>query len=110
MSSSASAASSSATKDAVAVPVPTTASTTAAQSVNFRMPDERGQVLQDAQNALHAVGVFYSRSHDLRGVRHQVLDRDWKVCSQNIAAGKQVTGDAEGLVDFGVVKLSETCP
>jgi hypothetical protein len=74
------------------------------------MPNERGQVLQDAQNALHANGVFYSRSHDLRGVRHQVLDRDWKVCSQNVPAGQQVTGNAEGLVDFGVVKLTETCP
>ena len=74
------------------------------------MPDLRGQVLQDAQNALHTQGVFYSKSHDLRGVRHQVLDRDWKVCSQNVPAGQQVTGNAEGTIDFGVVKLSETCP
>jgi beta-lactam-binding protein with PASTA domain len=74
------------------------------------MPNVVGQVLQDAQEALHADGVFYSRSHDLRGVRHQVLDRDWKVCSQNLPAGQQVTAPAEGKIDFGVVKLSETCP
>lgn len=105
MSSSASGALGSASQNAVATP--TTAGT---QGVSFRMPDMRGQVLQDAQNALHTHGVFYSTSHDLRGVRHQVLDRDWKVCSQNVPAGQQVTGNAEGTIDFGVVKLSETCP
>jgi hypothetical protein len=74
------------------------------------MPNLVGQVLQDAQNALHADGIFYSKSHDLRGVRHQVLDRDWQVCSQNVPAGQAVTGPAEETIDFGVVKLSETCP
>lgn len=105
--SAASAASSSATQGVASVPAPTTSAPVA---VNFRMPNERGQVLQDAQDAIQANGVFYSKSHDLRGVRHQVLDRDWKVCNQNIPAGEQVTGNAEGLIDFGVVKLSETCP
>ena len=105
MSSSASGALGSASQNAVATP--TTAGT---REVSFRMPDMRGQVLQDAQDALQTQGVFYSTSHDLRGVRHQVLDRDWKVCSQNVPAGQQVTGNAEGTIDFGVVKLSETCP
>jgi hypothetical protein len=107
MSSSASAALDSASQHAATTPSPTTGGST---GVSFRMPDMRGQVLQDAQNALHADGVFYSRSHDLLGSRHQVLDRDWKVCSQNVPAGQQITGNAEGAIDFGVVKLSETCP
>jgi hypothetical protein len=81
-----------------------------AANVSFTMPNEVGQVLQDAQNTLHTFNIFYSKSHDLRGVRHQILDRDWKVCTQNVAAGQRVTGAAEGAIDFGVVKLSETCP
>lgn len=47
--------------------------------------------------------------HRRRGrARHQILDRDWKVCSQNVAAGKTVGTDTE--LDFGAVKLAETCP
>ena len=96
------------------VPAPTSAIaptpivTTAA--VDFPMPDVTGQVLQDAQDAMQSVGVMYSISHDARGVRHQVLDRDWKVCNQNVPAGQHVGGNVEGKIDFGVVKLSETCP
>jgi hypothetical protein len=81
-----------------------------AAGVDFPMPDMTGQVLQDAQDGLQSLGVLYSVSHDALGSRHQVLDRDWKVCDQNIPAGQQVTGDVEGQIDFGVVKLSEQCP
>jgi len=91
-----------------AQPAPQVVATTA--TVDFPMPDTTGIVLQDAQDQLQTLGVFYSTSHDELGVRHQVLDRDWQVCSQNVAAGQQVTGDAEGQIDFGVVKLSESCP
>lgn len=38
----------------------------------------------------------------------QILDRDWKVCTQNVKAGKTVPTDTE--LDFGAVKLKETCP
>jgi hypothetical protein len=38
----------------------------------------------------------------------QILDRDWKVCSQKPAAGKAAPTDTE--LDFGAVKLDETCP
>ncbi|MEU2349852.1 hypothetical protein [Modestobacter sp. NPDC049651] len=69
-----------------------------------------GTVLQDAQDKLQTLGVFFSDSHDALGSRHQVLDRDWKVCGQNVAAGQHVTGNAEGQIDFAVVKLSELCP
>jgi hypothetical protein len=51
------------------------------------MPNAVGQVLQDAQNAMHTFNVFYSKSHDLRGARHQILDRDWKVCTQMCQPG-----------------------
>lgn len=61
---------------AAATPPTSAAPASSATAVNFPMPNLVGQVLQDAQGALHADGVFYSRSHDLRGVRHQVLDRD----------------------------------
>jgi hypothetical protein len=81
-----------------------------AAGVDFPMPDMTGQVLQDAQDGMQSLGVLYSVSHDALGSRHQVLDRDWKVCDQNVPAGQQVTGNVEGQIDFGVVKLSETCP
>ncbi|MFJ2735764.1 hypothetical protein [Streptomyces sp. NPDC087317] len=38
----------------------------------------------------------------------QAFDRNWKVCSQNVAAGTTVlTGTT---LDFGAVKLEESCP
>jgi hypothetical protein len=100
-------------------PAPAPAATTSAQpvaaatsdaGVNFTMPDMTGMSLQAAQDAVQQLGVLYSTSHDELGVRHQVLDRDWQVCSQNTAAGAHVTGNVEGQIDFGVVKLSERCP
>jgi hypothetical protein len=88
------------------------ASTAPAQSsTSFTMPNEIGHVLQDAQDDLQRVSgnsVYYSRSHDLLGNRHQILDRDWRVCTQNIAKGAIVS--ESDTVDFGVVKLSESCP
>jgi hypothetical protein len=88
------------------------ASTAPAQSsTSFTMPNEVGHVLQDAQDDLQRVSgnaAYFSRSHDLLGNRHQILDRDWKVCTQNIAEGATVS--ESDTVDFGVVKLSESCP
>lgn len=77
------------------------------------MPDEVGKVLQDAQDDIQRVShdpVFYTSSTDATGRgRHQVFDRDWKVCSQNVAAGTPVQRKTV-LIKFGVVKLDETCP
>jgi hypothetical protein len=88
------------------------ASTAPAQSsTSFTMPNEVGHGLQDAQDNLQRVSgnpVYYSRSHDLLGNRHQILDRNWQVCTQNIAGGATVS--ESDTVDFGVVKLSESCP
>ncbi|AYN44042.1 hypothetical protein D9753_34740 [Streptomyces dangxiongensis] len=65
--------------------------------------------LQSAQDKAQA-GVFYSLdSHDSSGrARMQILDRDWKVCSQNVKAGSVASTSTE--LNFGAVKLSETCP
>jgi hypothetical protein len=82
----------------------------AATFVPFAMPKLVGLDLQSAQNQVQTHSILYSRSHDLRGSRHQILDSDWVVCSQNIPAGQMVTSDIEGGIDFGVVKRSETCP
>ena len=83
----------------------------AQSSTSFTMPNEVGHVLQDAQDDLQSVSgnsAYYSKSHDLLGNRHQILDRDWQVCTQNIAEGATVS--ESDTVDFGVVKLSESCP
>jgi hypothetical protein len=79
----------------------------------FTMPGEVGKVLQAAQDDIQRVSrdpFFYSSSRDATGRgRHQILDRDWKVCSQNVPAG-QVVRRSTVLVTFNVVKLTETCP
>ena len=76
------------------------------------MPNLVGTVLQDAQDRIQTVTgnpVFITKSHDVSGQdRLQALDANWKVCSQNVGPGAALTPDT--LVDFGVVKLDETCP
>jgi hypothetical protein len=92
-------------------PAPTTSAPAAsATGVDFAMPDVVGMDLQSAQDLIQTHGVFLSVSHDLRGSRHQVLDSNWLVCDQNIPPGEQVSGDAEGKIDLGVVKREESCP
>lgn len=81
--------------------------------VDFKLPNFKGANLQDAQNQVQELGIFYSISHDLRGSRNQVLDSNWQVCNQTPPAGTLIRGkaaDYEGEIDFGVVKLAETCP
>ncbi|MFC0548918.1 PASTA domain-containing protein [Kutzneria chonburiensis] len=79
---------------------------------HWAMPNLVGSGLQDAQDAIQKLTdnkIFFTSSHDAGGRgRHQVLDRDWKVCNQNIAAGTQIQAGVK--IDFGVVKLSERCP
>lgn len=75
------------------------------------MPNEVGKVLQSAQDDIQRVSgdpAFFSHSHDLLGDRFQVLDRNWKVCTQNAAPGTKMSAVAH--IDFGVVKLEESCP
>ncbi len=91
-------------------PAATTPPPAAPVAVSFTMPDFVGMDLQSAQNLVQTFGPWLSLSHDLLGSRNQVLDSNWIVCDQNIPPGQQVTGDAEGLIDFGVVKREEFCP
>ena len=76
------------------------------------MPNVVGSNLQGAQDSVQRVTGFaisVTRSHDATGAgRRQVLDRNWKVCSQNVPAGATI--DAGTRIDFGAVKLDERCP
>ena len=76
------------------------------------MPDLVGAVLQDAQDQIQSMtgdAIYFTDSHDVSGRdRNQVLDANWKVCSQNVAPGTVLT--TSSTIDFGVVKLDESCP
>lgn len=77
------------------------------------MPNLRGQDLQTAQDAIQSLtndGIVISTSHDATGAgRHQIFDRDWQVCTQNVAPGSQISANSD--IDFGVVRRDvETCP
>ncbi|HKN95892.1 MAG TPA: hypothetical protein VJX10_02150 [Pseudonocardiaceae bacterium] len=78
----------------------------------WRMPELVGAGLQQAQDAIQKITgdpLFVTSSHDATGRgRHQVIDSDWRVCSQNVAAGATFTMDTK--IDFGAVKLAESCP
>ncbi|MFD9003274.1 hypothetical protein ACFV0T_20240 [Streptomyces sp. NPDC059582] len=73
------------------------------------VPDFVGMGLQSAQDTAQEQGFYALTSHDALGRdRNQILDRDWKVCSQSVQAGTSSAVDTE--LDFGAVKLDETCP
>ncbi|MFF4368342.1 hypothetical protein [Streptomyces sp. NPDC001594] len=73
------------------------------------LPDLVGKGLQTAQDEAQAAGFYALKSHDALGRdRLQALDRNWKVCSQTPAGGGSVSTGTT--VDFGAVKLEETCP
>ncbi|MGW6985206.1 hypothetical protein ACWGE1_38085 [Streptomyces sp. NPDC054932] len=73
------------------------------------LPNLVGKGLQTAQDEAQAAGFFALKSHDALGRdRLQALDRNWKVCSQTPAAGASI--DTRTTVDFGAVKLEESCP
>lgn len=76
------------------------------------MPNEIGKTLQRAQDDIQAVTgspMFGSKSADLTGKgRHQVFDRNWRVCSSSPPPGVAFTAQTD--VVFGVVKESEICP
>lgn len=86
-------------------------SRTGASGGAFTMPNEVGQNLQDAQDDIQRVSgnpIFFTHSHDVSGQgRMQILDGDWKVCTQNVRAGQQAGQNA--FITFGVVKTYENC-
>jgi beta-lactam-binding protein with PASTA domain len=80
-----------------------------ATAADRTVPDFVGKGLQTAQDDAQAAGFSDLSSHDASGRgRLQILDRDWKVCFQTPAAGSTVGSGSR--IDFGVVKLDETCP
>jgi beta-lactam-binding protein with PASTA domain len=89
-------------------PEPSPTSNKGRTSETATLPDFIGKGLQSAQDEAQAAGFYTLDSHDALGRgRMQALDRNWKVCSQTPAPGAHPT-DTE--VDFGTVKLEETCP
>ncbi|MEU2448742.1 hypothetical protein ABZ605_01570 [Streptomyces sp. NPDC012765] len=93
-----------ATAPAGSAPVPPKAGRTTAA-----VPDFVGQVLQDAQDGAQAAGFYLLSSHDALGKnRNQVLDRNWKVCTQTPRGGTTTGTDTK--IDFGTVKNEESCP
>ncbi|MEU1010031.1 hypothetical protein [Streptomyces sp. NPDC005890] len=73
------------------------------------VPSFIGMGLQSAQDTAQKQGFYNLTSHDSLGrARMQILDRDWKVCSQNVKAGSVAATDTK--LDFGAVKLAENCP
>ncbi|MFD3494259.1 hypothetical protein ACFWWB_27450 [Streptomyces sp. NPDC058690] len=99
-----------------AAPTPSVTAAVTTPSAKDDKPAERkavanfvGMGLQSAQDKAQADGFYSLRSHDSAGrERLQAFDRNWKVCSQNHAPGKTVPVDTE--LDFGTVKLEESCP
>ncbi|ROP44161.1 PASTA domain-containing protein [Streptomyces sp. PanSC9] len=95
---------------------PSTTSASAAPTMDSKPAGEKksvpnfvGMGLQSAQDAAQTQGFYVLKSHDATGqARFQAFDRNWQVCSQNLKAGKVVPTDTE--LDFGAVKLDETCP
>ena len=77
----------------------------------WTMPNLVGENLQEAQNAIQELTDFeipITTSHDATGAgREQLLDRNWKVCSQNIPAGEPITRTSR--IDFGTVRTEEKC-
>ncbi|THA86803.1 PASTA domain-containing protein [Streptomyces sp. A0592] len=88
---------------------PDPASSAPAAAKTAALPNMVGKGLQTAQDEAQAAGFAVLKSHDALGRdRLQALDRNWKVCSQTPAAGANV--DTGTTVDFGAVKLEESCP
>ncbi|PPS91062.1 PASTA domain-containing protein [Streptomyces sp. MH60] len=74
-----------------------------------KVPNFVGMGLQSAQDKAQEVGFYSLDSHDALGRdRMQAFDRNWKVCSQNVAANTSTSTDTD--LDFGAVKLEEDCP
>lgn len=90
---------------------PTTATpgpSTATSDSNPTLPNLVGQGLVGAQNSAKAAGFTNLTSHDaLSSGRVQIIDSNWKVCTQSPAPGPSPVSTT---VDFGVVKTDETCP
>ncbi|MFF3568150.1 PASTA domain-containing protein [Nocardia jiangxiensis] len=84
---------------------PTSTSSAGAIAATRLMPHVVCMNLQDAQNAIHAVGVFFSRSRDATGAgRRQIIDSNWIVVAQSPVPGTPIS---EGDAVLSVVKNGE---
>jgi hypothetical protein len=95
----------------VTVPVPAPGAGAPRPAKSATMPDLVGVGLQEAQDRMQELTgnpLFVTTSHDASGAgRQQLLDRNWKVCDQNVAPGTRITEDTR--IDFGAVKVGERC-
>jgi hypothetical protein len=83
-------------------------STVATTTGTRQLPDGVGKVLSYAFDAARTAGLADLTTHDASGrMRAQVLYTDWKVCFMTPRPG---TVPSSSRVDFGVVKLDESCP
>lgn len=91
-----------------AQPAEATTPTTTVEANGAVMPDVVCMSLQEAQDAIHDAGVFFSRSKDGTGQdRSQILDSNWVVTAQSPAAG---TRFGEGDAVLTAVKYGERSP
>lgn len=85
---------------------------TSALPIRFKMPNEVGRTLQEAQDDVQRVSgnpAFFTTSTDARGAnRSQVIDSNWVVCSQSEEPGN--SQNQESQISFDVVKIGEDCP
>lgn len=80
-----------------------------AEPETFKMPKVVHLNLQDAQDKLQSLGSWVMDQQDASGLdRFQIIDSNWKVCSQKPKAGKVVPIDT--MVVLKAVKLDEKCP
>jgi hypothetical protein len=90
---------------------PTVAPPVTQTAASWTMPNLVGTGLQEAQDAIQELtgfGIAVTTSHDATGAdRMQVSDRNWKVCTQNVPPGATI--NRETRIDFGAVKLEESC-
>ena len=100
-----------ATVAAPAPVAPTTSGAAATTGTSWTMPNLVGTNLQEAQDRIQILtsnAIFVTTSHDETGAgRQQVLDRNWKVCSQNVKPGQKILASTQ--IDFGAVKTTESC-
>jgi hypothetical protein len=72
------------------------------------MPKVVGLNLQLAQDLLQSKGSYLIDQVDFKGLnRLQVLDSNWKVCTQSPSAGKKIP--ISTVVALASVKLTERC-
>ncbi|MFW7414078.1 Ltp family lipoprotein [Demequina sp. SO4-18] len=90
-------------EEVVAEPTESPAPTT------LTMPDVVGTNLQDAQDSLQALGSYFLDQEDASGEdRTQIVDSNWRVCTQEPVAGTEIP--IEATVILASVKEDEPCP